>query len=241
MPISENGLSRLSDLEHFIFKHVLQKNRVHDWERCLLTESFMRQTRDNPQPKKPEESLKYLFKRVNRFLLRVFKRSTFEKVRTQMRPEISRLTKGRNELEYAFYGFYFEFIAAGAQLPIERFFIPKSRHAAMTIFPSQVPKTVSRLFVNLVQLSPEYVRDLNAYLDLYYLEEVKNVIADKVDRQLIKWEQRLITDGEVGFREYFEEVYRTCPKVKKIWTLYQATHAIKQLKRALFSQKVTKD
>ena len=241
MPISEKGLSHLSDLEHFIFKHVLQKNRIHDWENCELTEPFMRQTRENPQPKKPEESLKYLFKRVNRFLLRVFKRSTFEKVQGQMRPEISNLTKGRNELEYAFYGFYFEFIAAGAQLPIERFFIPKSRHAAMTIFPSQVPKTVSRLFVNLVQLSPEYVTDLNAYLDLYYLEEVKNVIADKVDRQLIKWEQRLITEGEDSFREYFQEVYRTCPKVKKIWTLYQATHAIKQLKRALFNQKVTKD
>jgi hypothetical protein len=170
--------------------------------------------------KRVEENLKFIFRKLFKFLREVFN-NTF---RNTLIPYLN--PKYKNSIrcdDYAFYGFFFEEASLRLDTKIEKFFepsIPKFDDGKDDCT-KLVRKTISKLYLKCVKNSEFFMIFLNKFIDNVLIDDIQTSIQNKLNMIISDWNPKSM--GEQGQEE------RQIKKLKFAWTVKDMEVGIKHL------------
>lgn len=222
----------MSPIEKKLMLLFIQKKKVFGHENAKLNQEFFESVRNREQCKRIEENLKFVFKKAANFMLKVFKDCLYPQVAEFLNPEI-RSKSPVDRVEYAFYGFYFGHIAPKINQPIEKFFHPRSSEMERKRFGKVIPKTVSRLYINYLKMSPQYTYDMKKFLSECLVLEVRASIFNKVSRMCLNWQSYMDKHGEEKLLAMVTDNFKNNTKCKIAWSIQEVEGAVGQIIRLL--------
>lgn len=231
-PIGKDDLRTLSNLELSLLKQFLIKKFSLDAS-IGLTSTLLNSLSNHLRIKRFEENIKFVFLKGIRFLQKVFNCNLYPFLRDFLHKDFFHFQEHK-KIEYAFYGYYFGHLMAQTQQPIEsffrpRYFIPKNRKNQLSL----IPKTISKMYINLVKLSQFFTQDLLFYLQNYYETEIKSMILLKTVQMVSEWEEVYFAKGETGITGFMSEKFGTSSRSKLVWSLDEARNASQELVKIL--------
>lgn len=227
--VSQVEVDKLSEIEKQLLVLILKKKRVYHWEDAEATYEFLEMARKNPVPKREEESVKFVLKKINRYLQGEFRKRLYYKAVRWLHPDIVNLNDEMSSFQYSYVGFYYESVACQTNLHIEAFFHPRMNQAFPVLKPNLIPKTISRLSVSLSRLSKKYKSDAKYYLERVLLDEVRGNIAFKLESMLRQWGDWATENGDQGLVRHLEKNFLKNSKAKLAWGVDQVREGIRQL------------
>lgn len=227
-PVDAALLATLSATERECLRLFIFKKKMVARPDAALSEALFRKIAENPQPKRIEENLKFIFKKLLRFLTLIFKRHVYPLVSRDLRAEYKSMREPLRS-EYAFYGFYFGEVSGKINQKIEKFFYPRSKSNALARNNELVLKTISKLYIKYVGMSPRFVRDMKTYFEHGLVPEIRHSIASKIRRMCRKWESMLKVKGQKGFLSRLETVFKHNNKCKQAWSIQEVQLAARQI------------
>lgn len=214
-------------LDLFLDKKKLAKGTLRKMERGDFELVLTKRT------KRFEENIKFVFQRMSRFLLLLFKQEMFPKLRHLLRTEIARMDENK-QVEYAFHGFYFGEVSRLISAPIEKFFQPKPKLRPKTEREKLIPKTISRHYFHLVKISREFTRDAQLYLSHIIGAQIEPLIESKLMSLCEKWEFEIRRKGDQLFIDQFQKKMKNDVKCKLPWTKFEIDSAISEMNEIFF-------
>jgi hypothetical protein len=227
-PISESIIFSLSNVEDECLKLFLLRKKMIQNKDEPITQAVFNQIYQNPKSKRIEENLKFIFKKLVRFLQEVFKRKVYPYVQEDLLPEYAQM-KEPMRFEYAFYGYYFGKVALQINHRIEKFFHPRNKRNSLDQNNKFISKTISKLYVKYVSMSPLFVRDLSMYLRHGLLLEIRHTIINKVNRMCLNWESKLAKNGSDWLLHWIQNNFQNNTKCKQAWSLQEVSLAKDQI------------
>lgn len=226
--ISEPIISQLSTLEHSCLQLFLFRKKMLPSKHSPLTPAAFRQIQAHPKPKRIEENLKFIFKKLIRFLQEVFRKLVFPKIVGDLGEQYARLDE-HIRFEYAFYGYYFGSVAAQVNHRIEKFFHPRNKRNSLASGNRFISKTISKLYVKYISMSRLFVRDLTLYMRHGLLLEIRHSIINKINRMCLNWENKLVHSGPEWLLNWIENNFENNSKCKQAWSVQEVSLASSQI------------
>ena len=227
--VSRKEIDKLTTIEKQLLVLLLKKKKVHNWKQAEPTYEFLESARKNPVPKREEESVKFVLKKINRYLQGEFRKRIYYKAVRWLHPEIQELNNEISSFQYSYVGFYYESVACQTNLHIEAFFHPRMNQAFPVVKPNFIPKTISRLSVSLSRLSKKYKHDAEFYLRNVLLDEVRGNIAFKLESMLKQWGEWERDNGRENLVKHLEKSFLKNSKAKLAWGVDQVKEGVRQL------------
>jgi len=195
----------------------------------ILTPEALNSIHNHSKFKRFEENIKFVFLKGIRFLEKIFHRKLYSSIRHHLPSQYQHLDE-HQKIEYAFYGYYFGHLLEEVNLPIEsffrpRYFIPKNQKNNQRLF----PKTVSKVYINLVKLSSVFKNDFLFYLKNYYQGEMKSMILNRTIQMISEWEMNYFEGGEDKLMKYMSSKLGRKSKSKMIWSIAEIKIASDEL------------
>jgi hypothetical protein len=220
--VNPTDLLILTELEKQILEEFIKKKKGYfkkDPEFYFKNPSQIKQVKNC---KRVEENLKFIFRKLFKFLREVFNK-TFKNT---LIPYL--LPKYRNSIrcdDYAFYGFLFEDSAIRLDTKIEKFFepsIPKF-DSANDQCSKLIRKTISKLYLKCIKRSDYFMVFLKKYVNEVLAQNVESNIKFKLNHIISEW-------GDAGQESKKKiKVGNMTSKLKFSWTLLDIEIAIKHL------------
>ena len=225
-------LDEMSPLERKLMMLFIRKKKVYNFPNAEITCEYFEQVRAHKQCKRIEENLKFVFKKAAHFMQSVFRQCLYPRISGLLNPRMQRKAAA-DRVEYAFYGYYFGDIAPKINQKIEKFFHPRSSENERRRFGKLIPKTVSRLYINYLKMSPKYTKDMKSFLTECLVLEVRSGIFNKVSRMCITWQNYLSKFGEEKLLEMVTDNFENNSKCKIAWSIQEVEGAIVQINQLL--------
>lgn len=226
-PVEAAELRALSHVERVILDVFLDKKKLAKGTLQRLSRGDFSLELTH-RTKRFEENIKFVFQRMSRFLLVLFKRELFPKLRHWMRAEYSRLEHNK-QVDYAFHAYYFEDVARQISTPIEKFFQPKPKLRAKNAREKLIPKTISRHYFHLVKISQVFTRDARLYLGHVIQTQMEPLIRSKLLSLCEKWDFEIRMKGDEAFEKQFRKRMKNDVKCKLPWTKFEMESAISEM------------
>lgn len=226
-------LEALSETERQLLVLILKKKKVHNWKKAKPTFEFLEAARRTPNPKREEESIKFILKKINRFLQGMFRSQVYSEVSKWLHPDIENLNDEMSSFQYSYVGFYYEYIASQTNLHIEAFFHPRMNHPFKSLKSHFIPKTISRLTISLSRLNKRYCRDAEIYLDRFLMDEIRSNISFKLESMLHQWAVLDVQKGSEWLIDHIKKDFINNSKAKLAWGVDQVAEGVKQLKKMI--------
>ena len=186
--IKNSEVSTLSKNEQTILYTLLRKKKIQGLSLGSNNPLFPSEIVQKNFTKRVEENLKLVLNKAFSFLQENFRKS-FPKALTELVP--NRYAHYLKTPQFAFFAFYFEETALRLDQEIERFFLPrvlnKKKQKNNTIRAHLIPKTISRVYLNNIRMSPWFIQHLRVFLDQVFLQEQVPKIQAKVTELVSKW------------------------------------------------------
>jgi hypothetical protein len=220
--VSQTDVLMLSEYEKKIFEEYIRLKKGYfkkDSDYYLKNPSQIKQLKNT---KRVEENLKFIFRKLFKFLREVFNK-TFKNT---LIPFL--IPKYRNSIrcdDYAFYGFLFEDSAIRLDTKIEKYFEP-----SIPKFDSNsdqcsklVRKTISKLYLKCIKKSDYFMTFLNKFVNQILTQNVKSNIKFKLNHIISEW-----ADSSKNSKKS-NEFADKASKLKFSWTIVDIEIAIKHL------------
>lgn len=202
--------------EEIVIKSILFKKKFAHLENVFIDGQFLNELICEPQRKKKENNLKYVFPKCFKFL----KRQLEKNILKNGVPDLENLRSNKVSNQDLI-RFYFGAISQTQEIPIERFFIFRNwTHR----FCQNVPKTVTTESIRLWKKNPRFIEHICDYLVTDYIGDVRSMNNKKIDLFVRKW---LHVAYKKGLKATVREI-KDSMKLKKTklpWTLYEAKNA----------------
>lgn len=230
--ISALQLGQFSKLERKLFLLFFEKKRYLGYKGAEVSAEYIIKTLEKPIEKKFEENIKYVTARIFKFLQKHFKSKIFAKVKTELRQRF-RFYPRNKQILYAFFGFYFGEVAARMKYPIEKFFFPRTKLSQKSQYEKYIPKFMTEGYLDLVKLSPRFVKDASFFLEKLFLNESMNKIVHKVELVCANWEKKLFEPNGNRKNEIKPLSCLFDSKCKMPWSMSEVTVAISDVSNFL--------
>ena len=226
--ISCEEMKRLSPLEKKLMLLFFEKKKFKGYQMAELSQEYVERILENPNTKKFEDNIKFVFFRMIKFLQKYFRIKLFSIAKRQFKKRF-RFYPLYKQLEYAFNGYYFGRLATKLQQPIEKFFSPRAKQSSKSQFEKLIPKTLSHLYFHHVKMSSKFVRDARFYLENILMNESKHKIVHKINLVCVNWEKKLFKKGTGELIENIKLSSLFDSKCKMPWSLSEVENAIKDV------------
>ena len=209
-----------------IIDFLIKKKMCSGLDTSQLTCDILMWLRDNIKTKRTEEGLKFVFVKAITFM-----KKEFQKKQKELNEESGELKKSKSSKgeDYKFYNYFFGKIARRKGIPIENFFHFRTWKSKSNL---NIPKSITKKYISLISLNPEFVRQIHNYIDYFLRHEIQKVIEGKLERIVQKWEEYLILfNGDNAFANLLKIIKSENKKFP--WGMAEVNHAIKDMKRYL--------
>lgn len=142
--------------------------------------------------RRTEENIKFIFNRAIKYVMKEFEKQKYSKVKSKLLPKYKKMTK-KNKLIYAFYGYYFGKEATNFNKKINFFLLPKKPSMEKSK-PQSHFTSISRQYLQLVSVSPNFLADIRFYLMNSFMKEILNDSLKKV--QIILKKCKIVYSGK---------------------------------------------
>ena len=211
----------LTEFEKELLQEYIKKKKTYfkkDPQFYFKNPSQLKQLKNN---KRVEENLKFIFRKLFKFLREIFNK-TFKNT---LIPYL--LPRYRNSIrcdDYAFYGFLFEDSAIRLDTKIEKFFEPSIPKYETTNDQCSrlIRKTISKLYLKCIKRSDYFMVYLKKYVEEVLAQNVESNIKFKLNHIVSEW---------VNQKEDLKNLKakNMVLKLKFSWTLMDIEIAIKHL------------
>ena len=211
----------LTEFEKELLQEYIKKKKTYfkkDPQFYFKNPSQLKQLKNN---KRVEENLKFIFRKLFKFLREIFNK-TFKNT---LIPYL--LPRYRNSIrcdDYAFYGFLFEDSAIRLDTKIEKFFEPSIPKYETTNDQCSrlIRKTISKLYLKCIKRSDYFMVYLKKYVEEVLAQNVESNIKFKLNHIVSEW---------VNQKEDLKKLKakNMVLKLKFSWTLMDIEIAIKHL------------
>lgn len=226
--IDEHELAELSLLEKKLLILFIKKKKFSNHKYANLTQEYFNHIQENPKGKRIEENMKFIFKKVIRFLKIFFQDKIYFEFLPNIQSEFSNLTPEK-KIDYSFYSYYFYDVAKEIRQPLEKFFHPRLSKAEDQEKQKFIPKTISRLYINFIKMSSLFVNDMNIYLQKFFEYEIKKNIKNKIEKMCFDWEVKSNKMNDDVFYKEVETYFTLNKKCKLAWSLFEGKFAQNQI------------
>ena len=163
--------------------------------------------------KRPEEGFKFVFKRCIEHMRMTFENSSEASL--------------SDALEKRFYEHYFLKISQEKQIPLEKFYLPRSYQEK----DSKIPKSFTREYIRNISKSKQFTEEFFGYIDNQLIEKTRKVLEQRVEALIIKWQRQLnnYTENDSSIRQICLGL-EVNKKAKLPWTVKEINIAIKRTK-----------
>lgn len=219
--INQTDLAILSEYEQTLLGEFLTKRNYFKKKPEFYFKNPA-QIRQSGNSKRVEENLKFVFRKLFKFLREVFNKTFRNTLIAHLVP------KYRNSIrcdDYAFYGFLFEDSAIRLDTKIEKFFepsIPKFDSASDECS-KLIRKTISKLYLKCIKRSDYFMLFLKKFVNEVLVEEVKTNILLKLNHVISEWS---LSEKE---NQKPVTVAKKVARLKFSWTLTDIEIATKHL------------
>lgn len=228
-PVSPAIFASLTPLERLLFETFFRKKFGFN-EQIPINLDLVNSINNYSKCKRFEENIKFVFLKGIKFLEKIFHRKLYSLLRSSLSPKYKDLSEYQ-KIEYAFYGYYFGHLINEVNHPIEAFFRPRyllPKNPGKT-GPLQFPKTVSKVYINLIKLSKRFTQDFMYYLKNYFACEMESALRHKTNQMVSDWETLFFAKGEEGLRKHLQSKLGPKSKSKLIWSLRETQVASDEL------------
>lgn len=189
--------------------------------------------------KRSEEYVKYIFKKIIKFLKSIYREYVYQEL-PQKRGLHSKNQKKTRYLhfEYSFHEYYYGSVAKRMNINIEKFFHPRKNSSTLNRLMEHsklalVEKSVSRIYLTYMKMSPKFVKHLNFYLEKVILNEIQHQIAYRLNDRLQNWETDIETNGFEAFFEGLKQNFENNSRSKLCWSIPEVSLSINTFKKLL--------
>lgn len=214
----------LTKNEKSLLELIAKKKRLLDWKQTLLSLDIVNRLGRKPAPRKAEENIKFAMKKAFRFLQCYFRICFLPEVAPQLKSKFKALSPSLN-FEYAFFGFYFDDVAARVNQALEKFFAPSSSSRVAFAKAGLVSKTMSRLYLSYLRLGKAFITDLIFYFEHCFLPEACTNIRKKALKMCDQWTKVIRDCGWKALLRKVEFRFENNPRAKLLWSLAEVQTA----------------
>lgn len=236
-PILQTDVDQLQPLDKRLLKLFIKKRKYNPVESIEL--ASLNQLRSEIPKKRSEEYVKYIFKKIIKFLKSIFREFVYQE------PSIKRgiTSKAQKKVrylhfEYCFHNFYYGAVAKKMNINIEKFFHPRKNSSTLNRLMdrnklSLVEKSVSRIYLTYMKMSVKFVDHLSFYLDNVILNEIKQQVAHRLNDRLQNWENEIDDKGFDPFFKALKENFENNSRSKLCWSVPEVVLSINTFKKLL--------
>lgn len=222
----------LSPVEKRLFLMIMNKKKEASYRQSALDEQCLANANKFWAERRIEENIRFLVKKILKFLQSVFREKLLNKVEICLLPQYSRLSKGVR-FDYSFFGYYFADVKSLIDRPIESFFHPRSRAHPILKANKNIPRTISQEYLGKLKASALFVRDLKAYLDRHLMAEIQSDILKKIQKMILRWQKMLGKASSTEFLEVMKRQLSENPKFKLPWSFQEVFLAVQKIFQVL--------
>ena len=189
--------------------------------------------------KRSEEYVKYIFKKIIKFLKSIYREYIYQELPMKRGLHSKNQKKTRYlHFEYAFHEYYYGSVAKRMNINIEKFFHPRKNSSTLNRLMDNnklalVEKSVSRIYLTYMKMSPKFVRHLNFYLEKVILNEITTQIAYRLNDRLQNWEAEIEAKGFEPFFADLKENFENNSRSKLCWSIPEVSLSINTFKKLL--------
>ena len=203
------------------------QNDLKDIRRAFLHPNYLNLMVEHEPVKRLEEQLKFVLSRAEHSLIIEF----LEKTQGLSKEQIDRKLKtDRFSVEVAFYQEYFGMLAEEHDIPIQKFYFPRNKNKLVC----NSHKTINRTYIHNISLNRDYVSKVRAFISGPLLSAEKQVIRNKVNNKIDKWntflhKQLSFGRGSEGLEFFDQFVNKNIlhnDKFKLPWSVRQIEEAV---------------
>ena len=189
--------------------------------------------------KRSEEYVKYIFKKIIKFLKSIYREYVYQELPLKRGLHSKNQKKTRYlHFEYSFHEYYYGSVAKRMNINIEKFFHPRKNSSTLNRLMDDnklalVEKSVSRIYLTYMKMSPKFVRHLNFYLEKVILNEIRHQISYRLNDRLQNWEAEIETKGFNPFYGDLKENFENNSRSKLCWSIPEVSLSINTFKKLL--------
>ena len=228
-PVDDFDLQFLSENEKKLLTFIIKKKKFNGWETCDFSAAWVNGLNRDATPKKSEENMKYVIKKALKFLQGYFKAHVYGGLKKHMREKFTQ-PEGLTALEYGFYGYYFGCLSRKINQSIEKFFAPRNPKPTCSGKAKLISKTVSRLYLSYLKMSPSFLKDLAFYLDSCLMQLAALRIEGNIVYLCNDWDQVLRARGWDSLLAKVKYNFEQNRKMKLFWSLQEVRRAAKEVR-----------
>ena len=177
--------------------------------------------------RRTEENIKFIFNRAIKFMMQSFKEKFFSQLKNKLKPKYLEMST-KEQLKYAFFGFYFGEESVRLKTPIDQFILPKKYSQGGSISKNCF-SSISKQYLQLVTVNPNFLNDLRYYLTNYFMHEMINDTIKKCQIILSKCQKKVFKQKEFDREEFVRDLEVIIKKTHMPWNIFELRIAIEDL------------
>ena len=206
--------------QNLIFKLISNKN-----ERNIIdkeNESFLNFI---PSKRRTEENIKFIFNRAIRSMVYKFKNKIFPLVQKYLKPRYLKMTE-KEQIDFAFFGFYFGEESVRLDIPIDEFLLPKKKINRKNKNKLKF-NSISKQYLQLLTINPRFLKDIRFYLVNFFMLEMLQDTIKKV-QIIINKTKKVDLNGKTknGENINIKNIMKT---THMPWNVYELENGLKDL------------
>lgn len=235
--VEPEDVKSLADQDFKLLKLFLKKRKYKPV--TIINLETLNEIRSEIPKKRSEEYVKYIFKKIIKFLKSIYREYVYQEMPVKRGNHSKNQKKARYlNFEYSFHDYYYGSVAKRMNINIEKFFHPRKNSSTLNRLMDDnklalVEKSVSRIYLTYMKMSPKFVRHLNFYLEKVILNEIKHQIAYRLNDRLQNWEAEIETKGFESFYEDLKENFENNSRSKLCWSIPEVSLSINTFKKLL--------
>lgn len=191
------------------------KNKINFNIENLFIKDKLNQITQLHSNKRPEENYKFIFKRCLKYIKDDFKAMMRQKHK-------------KEDMDRAFYSFYFKEIAESEHVGLENFYHPRNSRSKC----KNLPKTINSDYIENICKSRAFITKFLDYAYNHLQKEYEEVIDTKIESLIKKWDELFNTNRPKD--EIINEITAYIEKNKKCklpWNFAEINEAIGSIRR----------
>lgn len=210
----------------------LQKKKYLNYDDVSL-ENLNKLRKQIPE-KRSEEYVKFIFKKIIKFLKNTFKEYIYTP------PQNFKLKNKKKskylDFEYSFHNYYYGVICKKMNFQIEKFFHPRKNSSVLNKMLnsdklSLVEKSVSRIYICYMKMSEKFIKHMNFYLDRIIIKESINLVKVRLHERILSWENSIENQGFLPFINQLKNQFETNNRSKLCWSIPEIESSVKTFKK----------
>lgn len=230
--ISESHYSKLNEPCKQLISIYLQKKKYLNYDDTSL-ENLNKLRKEIPE-KRSEEYVKFIFKKIIKFLKNTFKEYVYS---PSQNFKFKNKKKSKYlDFEYSFHNYYYGMICRKMNFQIEKFFHPRKNSSVLNKMLdssklSLVEKSVSRIYICYMKMSEKFIKHMNFYLDRIIIKESMNLVKIRLHERILSWENSIEKKGFGPFINQLKNKFETNNRSKLCWSIPEIESSVKTFKK----------